>query len=248
MKLIPQFHSLQFLQSLVSTVSPDISGSFHSWTSHLYPSTHTWIPCHPPLSISQNYVFPSILHSGVFHDSASCCFKAFCTVSLKLHSNLLCLPKNHLIISLSCLALFLIGSDQISRSVVSDSSRPHESQHARPPCPSPTPGVHSDSRPSSQWCHPAISSSVVPFSSYPQSLPALAHIVHYRAGRTNLASYVCTDELAEDACRGICWKDCHDWLIMSATGTDKKDPSMQVNICLSRSNTRTFEPFVWWTL
>ena len=50
--------------------------------------------------------------------------------------------------------------------------RPHELQHARPPCPSPTPGVHSDSRPSSQWCHPAISSSIVPFSSCPQSLPA----------------------------------------------------------------------------
>jgi len=65
-----------------------------------------------------------------------------------------------------------IRSDQISRSVVSDSLRPHESQHARPPCPSPTPGVHSDSHPSSQWCHPAISSSVVPFSSCPQSLPA----------------------------------------------------------------------------
>ena len=52
------------------------------------------------------------------------------------------------------------------------SLRPHESQHARPPCPSPTPGVHSDSRPSSQWCHPAISSSVVPFSACLQSLPA----------------------------------------------------------------------------
>ena len=50
--------------------------------------------------------------------------------------------------------------------------RPHGPQHARPPCPSPTPGVHSDSHPSSQWCHPAISSSVVPFSSCPQSLPA----------------------------------------------------------------------------
>ena len=50
--------------------------------------------------------------------------------------------------------------------------RPHESQHARPPCPSPTPGVHSNLRPSSQWCHPAISSSVVPFSSCSQSLPA----------------------------------------------------------------------------
>ena len=56
-------------------------------------------------------------------------------------------------------------------SVRSDSLRPHESQHARPSCPSPTPGVHSDSRPLSQWCHPAVSSSVVPFSC-PQSLPA----------------------------------------------------------------------------
>ena len=61
---------------------------------------------------------------------------------------------------------------QFSRSVVSNSLRPHKSQHARPPCPSPTPGIHSDSRPSSQWCHPAISSSVIPFSSCPQSLPA----------------------------------------------------------------------------
>ena len=63
-------------------------------------------------------------------------------------------------------------SVQFSRSVVSDSLWPHELQHARPPCPSPSPGVHSDSCPSSQWCHPAISSSVVPFSSWPQSLPA----------------------------------------------------------------------------
>ena len=62
-------------------------------------------------------------------------------------------------------------SVQFSHSVVSDSLRPHESQHAKPPCPSPSPGVHSDSRPSSQWCHPAISSSVVTFSSCPQSLP-----------------------------------------------------------------------------
>ena len=69
--------------------------------------------------------------------------------------------------------LIAIGlSVQFSRSVVSNSLRPHESQHVRPPCPSPTPGVHSDSRPSSQWCHPAISSSVVHFSSCPQSLPA----------------------------------------------------------------------------
>ena len=60
-------------------------------------------------------------------------------------------------------------SVQFSRSVVFDSWRPRESQHARPPCSSASPGVHSDSRPSSPWCHPA---SVVPFSSCPQSLPA----------------------------------------------------------------------------
>ena len=64
------------------------------------------------------------------------------------------------------------SSVQFSRSVVSDSLRPHELQHARPPCPSPSPGVHSNSRPSSRRCHPAISSSVILFSSCPQSLPA----------------------------------------------------------------------------
>ena len=64
------------------------------------------------------------------------------------------------------------SSIQFSRSVVSDSLRPHEPQHARPPCPSSTPGVHSNSCPSSRWCHPAISSSVIPFSSCPQSFPA----------------------------------------------------------------------------
>ena len=67
---------------------------------------------------------------------------------------------------------FYLHSVQFSRSVVFNSLRPHESQHSRPPCPSPTPGVYSNSCPSSQWCHPAISSSVVPFSSCPQSLPA----------------------------------------------------------------------------
>ena len=63
-------------------------------------------------------------------------------------------------------------SDEISRSVVSDSLRPHESQHARSPCPSPTPGVHPNSCALSRWCHPAISAFAVPCSSCPQSLPA----------------------------------------------------------------------------
>ena len=66
----------------------------------------------------------------------------------------------------------LFSSIQLGCSVMSDSLQPHESQHARPPCPSPTTRVHSDSRPSSQWCHPAISFYVVPFSSCPQSLQA----------------------------------------------------------------------------
>ena len=66
----------------------------------------------------------------------------------------------------------MLSSVHFSGSVVSDPLQPHESQYARPPCPSPTPGVHSDSRPSSGWWHPAISTSVVPFSSCPQSFPA----------------------------------------------------------------------------
>ena len=65
-----------------------------------------------------------------------------------------------------------LGSVQFSRSVVSDSLRPHGLQHVRLPSPSPTPGVHSNSCPSSRWCHPATSSAVVPLSSCPQSLPA----------------------------------------------------------------------------
>ena len=75
----------------------------------------------------------------------------------------------------SCYTLqnwMISSSVQFSRSVVSDFLWPHESQHARPPCPSPTPGVYPNSCPSNRWCHPAISSSAIPFSSCPQSLPA----------------------------------------------------------------------------
>ena len=67
---------------------------------------------------------------------------------------------------------FSSSSVQSCHSVMSDSLRLHEPQHARPPCPSPTPGVHPNSCPSSRWCHPTISSSVIPFSSCPQSFPA----------------------------------------------------------------------------
>ena len=73
---------------------------------------------------------------------------------------------------ISIFAQHQFSSVQFSRSVVSDSLWPHESQHAMPPCPSPTPRVYLNSCPSSRWRHPAISSSIVPFSSCPQSLPA----------------------------------------------------------------------------
>ena len=74
--------------------------------------------------------------------------------------------------SLSSEPLVQFSSVQFSCQVMSNSLWPHESQHTRPPCPSPTSGVYSNPCPSSQWCHPAISSSVVPFSSCPHSLPA----------------------------------------------------------------------------
>ena len=70
------------------------------------------------------------------------------------------------------LKVIQFGSVQFSCSVVSDSLWPHESHHAKPPCPSPTPGVYSNSCAWSRWYHPAISSSVIPFFSCPQSLPA----------------------------------------------------------------------------
>ena len=72
----------------------------------------------------------------------------------------------------SSIQLELNSSVQFSHSVVSNSLRPHGLQHARPPCPSPTPGVYPNSCPLSRWCHPAISFSVIPFSSFPQSFPA----------------------------------------------------------------------------
>ena len=73
---------------------------------------------------------------------------------------------------------------QFRCSVVSDSLQPRESQHTRPPCPSPTPGVYSNPCPLSRWCHPIISSSVVPFSSCPQSIPTL--YCGAKADRANL--------------------------------------------------------------
>ena len=72
----------------------------------------------------------------------------------------------------ACVMYFALLISQFSRSVMSDSLWPHGLQHASPPCPSTTPWVHSNSCPLSQWCHPTISSSIVPFSSRLQSFPA----------------------------------------------------------------------------
>ena len=94
---------------------------------------------------------------------------------------------------------------------MSDSSRPHELQHARPPCPSPTPGVHSNSCPSSQWCHPAISSSVVPFSSCPQSLPAsesfpMSQLFAWGGQSTGVSALACSVQFSSVAqsCPTLC--------------------------------------------
>ena len=114
-----------------------------------------------------NFTFFSSLTTKAFHNEQSLpvsLSSGFCPLipawSLACHAHKV-LPS-----------YILFTSVQFSRSVMSNSFWPHELQHARPPCPSPTPGVHSDSCPLSRWCHPAILSSVVPFSSCPQSLSA----------------------------------------------------------------------------
>ena len=85
--------------------------------------------------------------------------------------SLILIAQSSRLLQLPSMAMVLLCI-QFSRLVVSNSLWPHESQHTRPACPSPTPGVHSNSHSLSRWCHPAISSSVIPFSSCPQSLPA----------------------------------------------------------------------------
>ena len=117
-----------------------------------------------PMAVCLHFSFCPWESDGLFQLLRSCSFHS----GSPLWQNFI---KLHMAFSYLWPTLGKFCSVQFSRSVVSDSLRPHESQHARPPCPSPTPRVHPDSHPSSQWCHPAISSSVVPFSC-PQSLPA----------------------------------------------------------------------------
>ena len=100
---------------------------------------------------------PQWAHVLFLSDSAMFCYR----------TKFISIWRKDIFTFLDSIIKLLLSSVQFSRSVISDSLWPHESQHARSPCPSATPGVHSDSRPSSPWCHPAISSSVVPFSSCP---------------------------------------------------------------------------------
>ena len=103
------------------------------------------------------------------------------------------------------------SSVQFSCSIVSDSLRPHESQHGRPRCPSPTPGVYSNSCPLSQWCHLAISSSVIPLSSCPQPLPASGSFpMSQRFAWGGRSSLVVLAKAVSETCMlcGVCGREC----------------------------------------
>ena len=104
-----------------------------------------------------------------------------------------------------------------SRSVVSHSLRPHALQHARPPCPSPAPGACSGSRPSSQWCHPTISSSVIPFSSRLQSFPASCVVFFF----FSLVSQIFTrggQSIGVSASTSVLPMNTQDWAPLGWTG------------------------------
>ena len=118
-----------------------------------------------PLSFLSIFSFLFPLHTELSFSTAEL---QWVTVAPLLLDGLILSPPT----TFSLRPCIMLLSVQFSRSVVSDSLRPHGLQHTRPPCPSPTPGVYSNSCPSSQWCHPTISSSVVPFSSCLQSFPA----------------------------------------------------------------------------
>ena len=143
-------------------------------------------------------------------------------------------------------------SVQFSRSVMSDSLRPYELQHARPPCPSPTPGVHPDSRPSSQWCHPAISSFVVPFSSCPQSLPAsesfpMSQLFAWGGQSTGVSLLEkCKSKLQWDITSHLSeWPSSKNRQTINAgEGVEKREPSCTVGCKLIQSLWRTVWRFL----
>ena len=123
----------------------------------------------PILEISRSWTSPGPKHRAPFPAPTRGCDVGSGSVLLSVLPHPPLVPGHPLGIYISDASN--ISSVQFSPSVMSDSLRTHESQHTRPPCPSPTPVVHSNSCPSGRWCHPAISSSVIPFSSSPQSFP-----------------------------------------------------------------------------
>ena len=96
------------------------------------------------------------------------------------------------------------SSVQFRCSVMSDALQPHGLQHARPPCPSPTVGVYPNSSPLSRWCHPTISSSVVPFSSCPQSFPALGSSQFFTSGGQSIGISVNQFSSVTQSCLTLC--------------------------------------------
>ena len=133
-----------------------------------------------------------------------------------------------------------------SRSVVSSSLWPHESQHARPPCPSPSPGVHSNSCPSSRWCHPAISSSVVPFSSCPQSLPAsesfpMGQLFAWRGQSTGVSALV--SFLPKNA-QGWSPSEWTGWIPLQSKGFSESSPTPQFNSINSSALSFLYSPIL----
>ena len=120
-----------------------------------------------------------------------------------------------------CFLISCLCSVQFSRSVVSNSLRRHELQHARPPCPSPTPRVHPNSCPLSQWCHPAISSSVVPFSASLQSFQAL--------GSLPMSQFFISggQSIGVSALVSVLPMNIQDWFPESVQGTLESSPTPQ---------------------
>ena len=122
-----------------------------------------------------------------------------------------------------------VSSVQFSLSVVSDSLWPHESQHARSPCPSRTPGIHSDSRPSSQWCHPAISSSAVPMSTCPQTLPAsesfpVSQLFVWSGQSTGVSA---SASFLPKKSQGWSSSEWNGWISVQSKGISKSSPTPQ---------------------
>ena len=134
----------------------------------------------------------------------------------------------------------LISSVQFSLSVVSDSLRPHALQHTRPPCPSPTPGVYSNLCPLSQWWHPTISSSIVPFSSCPQSFPA--------SGSFQMCQFFTSggQRIGVSALASVLPKNTQDWSL-ERTGWISLHPRVR-NTCFSQQRKFSLNLDLLWTI